>query len=704
MAQLDVAEVRRMVMALGVDGAKAQLLSEGKSESEVIALIEEASLGTNEDKFVFEGKKVKVSINGIEGTLTLAGNKIVDGPVKMSKQDLAMFPGLQSVEIKDGQFFARIAGMPVPQHISALEVEAPKPKKVGKLNPALEQFKSIVGEDVFLAFTDVDKAAENIDKQIDIANKALENSSGAVAAKIQNQLRGLYDSKRLLREIKNNATGKEAIAFDYIMRGTKFYEDPMKPDQASIAKTMSKLLTIGIATMLVGILLASCASDNTNQEMQTKIFETKQPDYTPYFNMLIGLLEKVLDKMDQQNKDIGGLKDALKDLKEILKEIKSANDLTNDKLETIKGYIPDILKAILGNADLLSLIIDAIGINGKILEAMLEELTKSNTTLQEIKGMLDKHFKFDEKYKNQDLEYQKTITKILAAIYAAINKLGAKIGSKLEKLIDLMIRQGKSLDEINAKLDKINQNLEKIEARFDDLFNNFSELGLLINSFKTAVLNAINNIDFSVDVDLSGIEALLNRLANSNDDISAKITKLTILFNNFSGTTAAQLDAILKAIGNNDAKLDKIIALMETMDANNKERTAQIISTLEKLIGVNKNGFDVVVDLLIKGNGKLDTLIKQNDTIISLLKGVFGKLEGFEAWFQKIYDKIPEGGQGGCKLDFDALMAKLDEILKAIKDHKVEVKVEVTGEITCNCGCNGTVHEGILGDLNDLLG
>ena len=52
-------------------------------------------------------------------------------------------------------------------------------------------------------------------------------------------------------------------------------------------------------------------------------------------------------------------------------------------------------------------------------------------------------------------------------------------------------------------------------------------------------------------------------------------------------------------------------------------------------------------------------------------------------------------------------MAKLDEILNAIKDHDVHVTVDITGEVTCNCGCtdgNGNKHEGIIGNLNDLLG
>ena len=48
----------------------------------------------------------------------------------------------------------------------------------------------------------------------------------------------------------------------------------------------------------------------------------------------------------------------------------------------------------------------------------------------------------------------------------------------------------------------------------------------------------------------------------------------------------------------------------------------------------------------------------------------------------------------------DKILQKLDEIKDAIKNHKVEV--DVTGKVTCECNC-GQNHEGILGDLNDIL-
>ena len=51
--------------------------------------------------------------------------------------------------------------------------------------------------------------------------------------------------------------------------------------------------------------------------------------------------------------------------------------------------------------------------------------------------------------------------------------------------------------------------------------------------------------------------------------------------------------------------------------------------------------------------------------------------------------------------DNTELMAKLDDILAAIKDHNVTV--DITGKVTCECNCGGN-HEGILGNLEDILG
>ena len=67
-----------------------------------------------------------------------------------------------------------------------------------------------------------------------------------------------------------------------------------------------------------------------------------------------------------------------------------------------------------------------------------------------------------------------------------------------------------------------------------------------------------------------------------------------------------------------------------------------------------------------------------------------------------------QGGSGGAGFDdskllekLDKILNKLDDILAAIKDHKVTV--DVTGKVECNCNCGGN-HEGILGDLEDILG
>ena len=91
----------------------------------------------------------------------------------------------------------------------------------------------------------------------------------------------------------------------------------------------------------------------------------------------------------------------------------------------------------------------------------------------------------------------------------------------------------------------------------------------------------------------------------------------------------------------------------------------------------------------------------------SFRKEAGDKMDGIDAWLEAIYNKIPAGGEGGCKIDFDKLMAKLDEILQAIKDHDVhvDVTVDVTGKVQCECKCDGkVVHEGVLGNLADLLG
>ena len=105
-------------------------------------------------------------------------------------------------------------------------------------------------------------------------------------------------------------------------------------------------------------------------------------------------------------------------------------------------------------------------------------------------------------------------------------------------------------------------------------------------------------------------------------------------------------------------------------------------------------------------DAKTDVIATTTKSILAALNKEFGKnderYKNINNLLTVIANKNDGKGDDAKLLDkLDKILAKLDEILDAIKNHKVEV--DVTGKVTCECNC-GSKHEGILGDLNNLLG
>lgn len=282
-------------------------------------------------------------------------------------------------------------------------------------------------------------------------------------------------------------------------------------------------------------------------------------------------------------------------------------------------------------------------------------------------------------------------------INAALEKFGDRIVSTLTQLFANLSEENKALNDkiLNAinsfKAENI-QTLNKILSAIKNIENNGGDtskiealLGQILDKLNNmdenqknntlAILDAITNIKVGGG-DTSGIEALLNKILNKMDDNSKAI-----------------LDAIanIKVGGGGDGTVD--LSTVEAM--------------LQKLIElVGKNG-----DTLSSIDAKMDVLNITANAILDKLEVEFGKNDERYTNIMNILNAIKNnggGGTGGAGYDDSALLAKLDkvldkldDILDAIKDHKVTV--DVTGKVTCDCNCGGN-HEGILGDLEDILG
>ena len=163
-----------------------------------------------------------------------------------------------------------------------------------------------------------------------------------------------------------------------------------------------------------------------------------------------------------------------------------------------------------------------------------------------------------------------------------------------------------------------------------------------------AIIDAIGNIEVGNggNVDLSSLEAMLKDLI-----------QLTSKNNGLLESIDGKMDVINLTI---ERAKEEILAKMDASDAN----TTAILNALNEFKNISS------------ANDK--EILEKMDTIINVLNNIKDN-----------------------KYDDTALMAKLDDILAAIKDHNITV--DITGKVECNCNC-GQPHEGIIGDLEDILG
>lgn len=361
------------------------------------------------------------------------------------------------------------------------------------------------------------------------------------------------------------------------------------------------------------------------------------------------LLKNILDKMDGLGKGQEGIQDSLNKLLALVQESittnkeigKNTQDLINKVIEAI-GNIK-----IEGGGG-------TVGDNSKVLAA-----------LDKITELLEKSIK-------QDKDIGDKQEALLTQLIDLVSKIGAKLDVDLSKLIEGVEKGNIKLDEIKtliAELTKlVNEGNENNKILGDKILKYLEKFGYDMNANFSAILNAINNIKAGGG-DTSSIEALLEKVLKNqekNMETQDKNTK-----------------AIIEAMG-------KI-----------KFEAGDVTIDLSKIE-------DMMKELLkqTRANGdKLDSLNLTMDTLKAMIKTKFDKdderYKNIENLLNVIINKMGDKDDSAISAKLDDILAKLGEILEAIKDHKVTV--DVTGKVTCECNC-GKNHEGIIGDLNDLMG
>lgn len=465
-------------------------------------------------------------------------------------------------------------------------------------------------------------------------------------------------------------------------------------------------------------------------------------------------LEPFLKIMQQLGIDINTIIDQNEDMKgimtAILNQVTSTNSLLNEFRNDMNKNDTEILKAILQLQNDVSVITDLIAklpsdIKAEFqgdLDAILNAIKQGNTSLSNlttiIEGLAEKLEGIIDRL-DVNNQYQKDIKEILEKIQSG----QMKDSEKLLAMIELLKNIENITGEINNKLDVVinglkalysqNQNIQKYLAKIaeyikqnnnkTDVTNNLlqmlldkSQSGGLTEAQLEAILKAISENGNKIDItnkllaDIKGgQEYILEAINKFGVDILNKMDVVVKMINNIGGSNNADIKAAL----------EDILKQLVKMDARQSEDTKAILDAIAniKFSGGNVDLSSVEAMLaklieLVGQNGKqLSDINAKLDVLNITAKAIEAKLDASNKDHKVIIDILNglkvNGGNGydDSKLlaILDLISNKLDDILAAIKDHDVKVTVDVTGKVTCDCNCGGN-HEGILGDLEDLLG
>lgn len=409
-------------------------------------------------------------------------------------------------------------------------------------------------------------------------------------------------------------------------------------------------------------------------------------------------LKNIANDMKQNNQDNAKIIEILTNINSTVDTLTSLVEATNENItvngQSIKAQLNAILNAIknggAGSESQLTAYLDDLK---NLLQTVIKqqgdqiEIDKdSNTTLKDILAKLDK----------MDGTTQEKLAAILAVL-GDIKSIGNEINGKLDKIINKFENAFPDNKDIKAALEKIEKYLEQNNAK-TDVTN-----ALLEKLLKKSQTGGLSQED---------LQKILDAIAKNGD----KIDTTNKLLDKYGTETTVKMTEILEAIknikgGNGtgadlEALLDKVLA---KMDAN----TAKIIDAIGniKVTGGKVDSGSVeamlkeLIELTKKNGNTLDNIDAKMDVVNVTTKAILDKLGNVDQNVQNILDFIKKnaGSYDDSKLleKLDKIMDKLDDILAAIKDHKVTV--DVTGKVKCECNC-GQNHEGILGDLNDILG
>ena len=359
----------------------------------------------------------------------------------------------------------------------------------------------------------------------------------------------------------------------------------------------------------------------------------------------------VINEIKDSFGDDQGIKDALDALIKLVQEGNAKQDVTNKMLSKLlemmqNGVSKDDIKAI----------IEAISQNGDKIDAVNQFLNK---------------------IQNQDLEFQEKILAVLA-------DLGTSSVDVMNQILTAIGGNGEKLDAIAQLLAKIDNNVEKYGEEGKELGNKIlkaiNKLGVDISGQLTQILDVINSdADTGKNIE-SLLQKVLEKMDSNTKDIIDAITNIKVGDGGNVDLSSLEkmLSELLQLTSKNNSLLESIDGKMDVINLTIERAKEEILAKMDQN--------DANTTAILKALNEFKNISDANS------KKILAKMDTIINVLNNIKDST---------YDDTALMAKLDEILAAIKDHNITV--DITGKVTCDCNCGGN-HEGIIGDLEDILG
>ena len=393
----------------------------------------------------------------------------------------------------------------------------------------------------------------------------------------------------------------------------------------------------------------------------------------------------------------------------------------------------EILDMCGGNAQLLSKILEAMTENNNLLTEVKNNTQNVLETLVDIKGSVNNITNLIKNFP----QYSDQLNEIINGIKTG-NKSMSDMKALIEQLLNQAVKNGDTQVNILNKLSEIeNSNKsdgEKLAAMLkllgdiktilqgvaDDLKAHFKNDAKVNQYLETIIKNQEGQKEEQTKTNevLQQIYTLVEKLGTKGDALGKEILNyIAAVGFEMNRNFTAVLEAINKGVAGADSLRDLLEKVLEKQDKNTKAIIDAIgnikvgpggavdLSSVEKMLAEllkqsQKNG-----DILSNIDAKTDVIATTTKSILEALNKEFGKNDERYKNINNLLTVIANktGGKGDdAKLleKLDKILQKLDEIKDAIKNHKVEV--DVTGKVKCECNC-GKNHEGILGDLNDIL-